>query len=148
MKLILALALTCAALAVAQPKLLFVCEHGAAKSIMAAAEFEKMAKAKGLTVEIVARGTNPDADIAAGVSKGLLANGLTSPLPKPVKVSAQDLKGATKVVTFGPDLSALLPKGKKALDWSDTPAPSQGYSAARDDIRHKLKALLADLQKK
>ena len=52
-------------------KVVFVCEHGAAKSIIAAAEFARLAKQSGLVVEAVSRGTVPDAEIGAKVRKGL-----------------------------------------------------------------------------
>ena len=125
------------------PKIVFVCEHGAAKSIMAAAEFERMAKEQGLTFEILARGTTPDAEIAAAVKQGLKADGMEVGAAKPVKVSAQDVKGAAKVITFGPDLSALT-NGAKVLDWSATPSPSKDYRAARDSIRKDLETLLRE----
>ena len=37
----------------APPKVVFVCEHGAAKSVIAAAEFKRLAKEKGLAVEVI-----------------------------------------------------------------------------------------------
>lgn len=49
----------------AKPMIVFVCEHGSAKSVIAASEFERMAKKEGLAVNILARGTNPDAEIPA-----------------------------------------------------------------------------------
>ncbi len=131
----------------AVPKVVFVCEHGAAKSVMAASELQRMAKERGLEVTVLSRGSNPDAEIAAGVRKELEAAGMVLGSAKPAKVSAQDLTGATRVISFGPDLSTFLPKGAKALDWSATPAPSQDYKAAREHILKQLEALLADLPK-
>ena len=128
-------------------KVVFVCEHGAAKSVIAAAEFERLAKQKGLAVEVVSRGTSPDAEIAAGVRKGLAADGINlGAAAKPVKVSAQDLAGAIKVVSFGPNLTEWLPKGIKAADWSATPSPSENYREARTYIVNQLKVLVAELQ--
>lgn len=127
------------------PKIVFVCEHGAAKSVMAAAEFERMAKERGLAFEIVSRGTDPDAVIAAAVRTGLKADGMDVGSAKPVKVSAKDLAGATRVVTFGPNLEQWLPKGTKVLDWSSTPAPSKDYLAARKHIVEQLEELFRQL---
>ena len=39
---------------------LFVCEHGAAKSVIAAAYFNQLASEKNLDVRAIERGTNPD----------------------------------------------------------------------------------------
>src|SRR5215471_2722365 len=54
----------------------FVCEHGSAKSVIAAAHFNRLAAARGLPYHAVARGTNPDPEVAAGVVNGLVADGL------------------------------------------------------------------------
>ena len=136
---------------VAQPpqpqKVVFVCEHGAAKSIIAKAEFERIARQKGLSVEVVSRGTVPDAEIASGVRQGLLADGTDLGPIKPVKISAKDLQNTTAIVTFGPDLSEWLPKGVKTLDWSVTPSPSKDYKQARDYIRKQVEALADQLKK-
>ena len=129
------------------PKVVFVCEHGAAKSVIAASELQRMAKERGLAVTVVSRGSNPDAEIAPGVRKELESSGMLLGSAKPTKVSANDLTGATRVISFGPDLSALMPKGSKVLDWSATPPPSQDYKAARDHILKQLESLLADLPK-
>ena len=147
---LLALTIPCAAqqskAAVVQ-KVVFVCEHGAAKSVMAAAEFGKLAKQKGVAFEIISRGTVPDAEVAVRIRQHLLADGMDIGSAKPAKVSAKDLEGATTVVTFGPDLSALLPKGAKLLDWSATPSPSQDYRAAREYIVKQLETLVESMQK-
>ena len=127
-------------------KVVFVCEHGAAKSIIAKAEFERLAKEKGIAVEVVSRGTTPDAEIAAGVRKGLLADGTDLGSAKPVKISAKDLKGAAAVVTFGPDLAEWMPKGMKALDWSAAPSPGKDYREARDYIRKQVEGLVGELK--
>jgi arsenate reductase (thioredoxin) len=131
---------------VSKPRIVFVCEHGAAKSVIAAAEFTRAAKAKGLEVTVLARGTNPDPEIPASISAGLRADGLDAPATKPVKVSAEDVKGATKVITFGPDLRPLA-GGITVADWSATPSPSENYTAARDYIRKQVEMLVKDLKK-
>jgi protein-tyrosine-phosphatase len=128
-------------------KVVFVCEHGAAKSIIAAAEFERMAKEKGLSVIAVSRGTTPDAEIGAAVRQGLLSDGINIGSAKPVKISANDLDDASKVVSFGPDLMEWLPKGAKAADWSATPSPSENYQAARLYIVKQLESLIVELEK-
>lgn len=146
------LAMLCIATVAAQQpaepktKVVFVCEHGAAKSVIAAAELERMAKQRGLAVSVIARGTNIDPELAPGVVKGLRADGLTSSLAKPVKAEAKDFADAAKIITFGPDLRTLMPKGKQALDWSAAPSPGKDYQAARDYIKEQLAALLSQLE--
>jgi protein-tyrosine-phosphatase len=42
------------------PIIVFVCEHAAAKSIIAATCFNKLAEQTNLDMRAIARGTNPD----------------------------------------------------------------------------------------
>ena len=39
----------------------------------------------------------------------------------------KDLKGATKIVSFGPDLTPWLADGATVVDWSATPSVSEDY---------------------
>ena len=43
----------------AEPTVVFVCEHGAAKSVIATAYFNKIAAERGLRARAVYRGVNP-----------------------------------------------------------------------------------------
>ena len=47
---------------------LFVCLHGAAKSVLAAADFERLAAERGLAITADSAGTEPDPEIAPGVA--------------------------------------------------------------------------------
>jgi arsenate reductase len=126
--------------------IVFVCEHGSAKSIIAAAEFKRMATESGLDLNILARGTNPDAEIPKLVLDGLKADGHDIGAMKPTKVSEKDLKSATKIVSFGPDLTPWLVDGATVADWSATPSVSEDYHRARDYIRKQLEMLVKDLK--
>src|SRR5215470_8754032 len=55
------------------PVIIFVCEHGAAKSILSAAIFNKLAVERSLNLRAIARGTNPDPEISPKVAAGLRA---------------------------------------------------------------------------
>src|SRR5438093_5785714 len=55
----------------AWPRVLFVCLHGAAKSVVGAAHFRRLAAARGLAVDAVAAGTEPDPALTPGAVKGL-----------------------------------------------------------------------------
>jgi arsenate reductase (thioredoxin) len=130
-----------------KPRVVFVCEHGSAKSVIAAAEFSRMAKETGIDLDILARGTNPDAEVPKLVRDGLKADGLDVGAMKPTKISASDLKGATRIVSFGPNLTPLLAQGATVADWSATPSVSEDYRAARDYIRKKLQDLVKEMKK-
>jgi arsenate reductase len=125
------------------PKIVFVCEHGSSKSVVAAAHCRRLAKERGLDIQVVSRGTAPEAEVPTGVRNGLKADGIEVGRFKPAGVSAADLKDATKVISFGPDLSAFT-KGS-VEDWSATPAVSDDYNAARSYIVKRLQVLLDQL---
>ncbi|MBI2681489.1 MAG: hypothetical protein HYX25_10860 [Candidatus Solibacter usitatus] len=131
----------------AKPTVVFVCEHGSAKSIIAAVEFKRMAAEKGLDLNILARGTSPDAEIPKPVRDGLKADGYDPGEWRPTKVSAKDLEGAKKIVSFGPDLTPWLTDGAAVADWSATPPVSQDYRAARDYILKQLELLVKEIKK-
>src|SRR5215510_2876629 len=61
--------------AAAPPRVLFVCLHGAAKSVVAAAQFRRLASARGLSIGAVAAGTEPDPELAPAAVKGLSGDG-------------------------------------------------------------------------
>ena len=128
-----------------RPKLVFVCEHGSSKSVVAAAYCRRLAKERGIDIEVVSRGTAPEPQVPAGVRNGLKSDGIDVGQFKPTAVSASDLEGAAKVISFGPDLSAFT-KGP-VEDWSATPAVSDDYGVARSYIVKRLEALLDQLSK-
>ena len=57
-------------------RVVFVCLHGAAKSVIGAAHFRRLASARGLSIGAVAAGTEPDPQLAPGAVKGLTGDGL------------------------------------------------------------------------
>src|SRR5262249_56748441 len=65
----------------------FVCEHGAAKSVIAAAHFNRLASELKLPYRAVARGTNPDDAGSAAVRNGLAAGGLDVTACQPKSLS-------------------------------------------------------------
>ena len=52
-------------------KIIFVCEHGAGKSVVAASYFNKLAKDRNLDYVAECRGTNPDSIVSLKTQEGL-----------------------------------------------------------------------------
>jgi protein-tyrosine-phosphatase len=124
----------------------FVCEHGSAKSVIAAAHFNRLAAEKGLPYRAVARGTNPDEKIPAAVSKGLAGDGLTVSGWQPSRVSIDDVQKAVRTVTLATELPRSIPVARaKLTEWNDVPAVSENYAAAREAIVRHLTELLGQL---
>jgi protein-tyrosine-phosphatase len=125
------------------PVVLFVCEHGAAKSVVAAAHFNRIAAEKGLAVRAIARGTDPDPELNPLAVKGLAGDGLTF-TSKPQRVSADEVTGARRAVALGCDLKKVAPNAK-IEQWDDVPPMGQDYGKSRDVIVDHIRKLLAEL---
>jgi protein-tyrosine-phosphatase len=125
-----------------QPRVLFVCLHGAAKSVIAAAHFRRLAAARGLSIGAVAAGTEPDAELTPATVKGLAKEGLTATPAHPRPVTLYDLDSATRVVSFGCDVT---PASGQRVDQWDVPAVSDGYEAARGRIVANVERLVTEL---
>jgi arsenate reductase (thioredoxin) len=126
-------------------KVLFLCPHGAAKSVLASAYFQQLAKERGLRVLVTSAGTEPDAAVAPVVAAHLTRQGLAAPAGVPRKVSAEDLAQADLVVSLGCDLSGLPKPTGTLRTWDDIPSPSADFAAADDAIRSKVRALVDEL---
>lgn len=123
-------------------RILFVCLHGAAKSVLAAADCERLAAARGLAVTADFAGTEPSADIAPAVAAALRADGVDLGGRKPRRVTSSDVAGADQIVAFGCDLGGAGAPGVRVEQWPDVPAVSDGLPAARAAIRARLERLI------
>lgn len=122
---------------------LFVCEHGSAKSVVAAAHFNRIAAERGLPFRAISRGTVPDPEMAPAVVKGLLGDGLKPADPVPAKLTQSDLDTAARVVTFcdlPPDLKAVTP-----IERWEVPPVSTEYAKSREAMLELIEQLLLEL---
>jgi protein-tyrosine-phosphatase len=124
-------------------RVLFVCLHGAAKSVVGAAHFRRLAGERGLGIDAVAAGTEPDPELGPGAVKGLAGEGLRAQPGRPRPVTLHDLRTATRVVSFGCDVTPAA--GQPVDRWDDVPNVSDGYAAARDRIVARVERLVAEL---
>jgi arsenate reductase (thioredoxin) len=124
---------------------LFMCPHGAAKSVLAAAYFTRLAKEKGLDVRVDSAGTDADAVVAPAVVAHLEKNGYEIPIAKPRPATVDDMATADLVVSMGCDLKDLpKPKGT-LLNWDDVPGPGEDFARADEAIKKRVDALVEDL---
>jgi arsenate reductase (thioredoxin) len=120
---------------------LFVCLHGAAKSLIAASHLERLARERGVKIRAEFAGTEPDPALMPAAVAGLQAEGIDVRGRRPRSVTADDIRTASRIVSFGCDLGALAP-GVPVERWDDVPAVSENYRAARDVIVSRLPTLL------
>ena len=130
-----------------EPQVVFVCEHGAAKSVIATAYFNKMAAERGLPYRATYRGANPQAELSVPALKGLRDDGFAVLSAKPSPITAADVTTATYIFAIGCSLPEHAAASGKADSWDDVP-DDQGYAAQRDAIKRHVERLLDQLQKR
>jgi arsenate reductase len=128
-------------------RVVFVCEHGAAKSILAATEFDALANARGVAARAVARGTAPASAIEPIVVDRLANEGVDLGSVVPTALSNADLEGALRVVILNqPQLASSIPRDISIDVWNDIPAVGDDIDRALRVIRDRVMALLDELE--
>jgi protein-tyrosine-phosphatase len=129
----------------ATPHIVFVCEHGAAKSLVATAYFNQLAAERGLKARAAFRGVDPQDALSVRAVAGLKEDGLAIPDGRPTAIAAADVAGATHIFAIGCALPANAAQSGKAASWDDVP-DDQGYGPMRDAILRHVRALVDTLQ--
>src|SRR6476659_2574534 len=99
------------------PNVIFVCAHGAAKSVIATAYFNKLAAERGLPDRATFRGTSPQDELSTRAVAGLRADGIAVPDGKPSAIATDDVARATHIFAIGCTLPAVATASGKASDW-------------------------------
>lgn len=107
-------------------KVVYVCLHGSAKSVIAAAHTQVVANRLGIAASATALGV----DVSGQRPRG---------------VTPQALAGTWRIVTFGCDVGASAPAGVPVERWDDVPAVSASFETARDAIRSRVERLLTEM---
>jgi arsenate reductase (thioredoxin) len=125
--------------------ILFLCPHNAAKSVLAAAYFDQLARERGLNYRAASAGTSPDAVPSPAVVAMLREEGIDVAGYRPRRVATEDLTSAHRVISLGCDPDDLG-GGKARVDrWDDVPPASQDLDASRTAIKRHLDLLVNEL---
>ena len=119
----------------------FVCPHGAAKSVLAGSYFNRFAAEIGLAARAIARGTEPDAEISERVMEDV---GSALCTKQPTRLSAADIATADMLVAFDlaePELGAAPDRA-----WNALPPLSADFELGRAAILGRVVALVAELK--
>ena len=127
------------------PTVLFMCPHGAAKSVLASAYFERLAKERGLNVRVESAGTDPDPTVSPAVVAHLKRQGYAAPRSTPRKVTSKDFESADVVISIGCDLSGLQEPRGKLVRWDEVPPLSENFARADEAIRKRVTELIEEL---
>lgn len=125
------------------PTIVFICQHGAAKSVIAAAYFNKLAAERHLNFRAIARGVTPQPGISASTIAGLQKDGVPSPNGKPQVLTREDVQQAARVIAFCP-VPASLTNGHQVNSF-DVPSPMEAYDQSRDAILVHVRELINQL---
>ena len=123
-------------------QIVFLCPHGAAKSVLAAAYCRRLADQWSIPLHATSAGTEPDAEVAPPVVTLLHAEGIDVADQRPHRVTSEELATADRIISLGCDLGDLARPGMAIERWDDVPSPSQNLLAARDCIRAHVEQLV------
>jgi protein-tyrosine-phosphatase len=128
-----------------QPTVLFICPHGAAKSVLASAYFQHAAKERGLNVRVEAAGVEPQDAVSPAVKEHLERSGYAVPVTRPRAVTKEELTQADVVISLGCDLSHLPATPHDLRRWDEVPGPSEDLKGADEAIRRRVMTLVEEL---
>ena len=129
-------------------RVVFVCEHGSVKSVMAALWFNRLATDRNAPFRASSRGVSPDEAIPPAVADNLARDGFDVAGFTPKRLEKADVAGAAHLVAIGVD-SPLLAEVQevRVSRWNDIPPASTDYAASRDAMRARMGALLDALSR-
>lgn len=126
---------------------LFVCEHGTVRSLLAKVLFEEYAAEVGLQMQAVSRGTRADSVIPLWMQRGLAADKVTLGSWRPQTLRPADLATASMVVSFDVPVTATADARVPRAQWDSLPSVSRDYAIGRDAIKVRVHQLVDSLQR-
>jgi arsenate reductase (thioredoxin) len=128
-----------------KPSVLFVCVHNAGRSQMAAAFLSHLS---GGSVEVRSAGSAPSDQVNLAAVQAMAEVGADIAAEKPKILTDQAVRESDVVITMGCGDVCPFDPGKRYEDWVlDDPAGKDvaAVRPIRDEIRHRVEALLDDL---
>lgn len=117
--------------------ILFLCQHGGAKSVIAASYFNRLMQERGLPFRGEAAAAEEPYDAVPGPVVALLdREGVDVRGFTPRRVAENDVQRAARVVGIGCDASER---------WNDVPPAGEDLEGCADAIRRRVETLAAEL---
>lgn len=125
--------------------IVFVCEHGGARSTIASVYFNKIAKENHLPYQSIFRGLTPDSVITKETREGLIKDGFETKSLFPAPLSEKDIRSNTLLISLdcSPPPSYLM-----YHSWKGVPMISEDYNVARNEIQKLVNQLIIELKTK
>lgn len=127
--------------------ILFVCQHGVAKSVIARAYFQHAADQRGLKVTSAVAGTEPETTVWPEVVDLLRQDGIELAQHHPRRVTQGDLDGADRVIALGCELTGFDLQHARVERWDDIPLASQDLPGAQAAIRKHVARLVDEVNR-
>jgi len=131
-------------------QVLFICEHGNVKSLLAASYFNQLAQKRGLPYRAIPRGTAPNSTaVPPAIVNGLRSDGIDVSVFHPSGLSTSDIDRSVRVIAIGVELpkeSQNLAQPKLEI-WNDVPAASIDYSETSKSLKAHVAKLIYELAK-
>ncbi|WP_285570434.1 arsenate reductase ArsC [Streptomyces sp. RTGN2] len=124
-----------------KPSVLFVCEHNAGRSQMAAAWLSHLA---GDRIEVRSAGSAPGAEVNPAAVEAMAEVGIDISDQTPKVLTVDAVQASDVCITMGCGDACPVFPGKRYLDWKLEDPAGQGVAAVRP-IRDEIKALIEDL---
>ena len=128
-------------------KILFLCPHNAAKSLIAAEVFNQMARQRGVDAVADSAGSEPSEDVMPVVISILASDGIDVSAYKPRRYTDDDLK-ADRVITLGCTAEEVGVSPDGVEEWPDVPPVSEGPEESKAAIKAHIETLLSELPSK
>jgi arsenate reductase (thioredoxin) len=126
--------------------IVFVCEHGNVKSLIASEWFNRLAAERRLAVRAVSRGLSPEPAVPGPIAERLRADGFDVRGFRPRALAPEDLAGASRLVMIGAEPPVWASREAVAVDrWDGIPPASERFEASRDALRERIAALIESL---
>jgi len=129
-------------------EVVFVCEHGSVKSLVAMEHFNRKARERGLPYHAVARGIAPERAVPEAVQAGLRADGFETSDFVPRSLTSSDLDHAVLVVSFDQDITKVVAGKVRHLAWDNLPGVLADYPGGRAAIVSRIDFLVDELASK
>lgn len=124
----------------------FVCEHGSVKSLIAREWFNRLASERGLKVRATSRGLSPEASVPGPIADHLRDDGFDVATFHPRPFEPSDLSGAMRIVMIGADPPPFTHGTAARVDrWDGVPPASENYTASRDVLKGRIVKLIDEL---
>lgn len=124
----------------------FVCQHGNVKSLIASRWFNRLAAERGVAARAVSRGVTPETPVPAAIAEELRRDGFDVEGFEALVLSPADLDRASKVVMIGVEPPGWVGHERKQVEtWDGIPPATESYEASRNALRGRIATLLAVL---